>query len=125
MRTAIFTFSGEPAPGDLLMLSYSAARGGRSTVKVLVASEGILPMTLDKVAQAFVSGINSGSSEWCDGSVQAYDAIDQNIATNTGDTYTVSFWLTSGDSTGTYPASGLFQQLSTNGDVTDDDDLSD
>jgi hypothetical protein len=64
-------------------------------------------------------GANSGASEWCDGSVQAYDAIDQNIATNVGDSYTISFWLNSGDATGTYPASGNFQQLSDNGDITD------
>jgi hypothetical protein len=64
-------------------------------------------------------GAHSGVSEWCDGSVQAYDAIDQNITTNVGDSYTISFWLNSGDATGTYPASGNFQQLSDNGDVTD------
>lgn len=64
-------------------------------------------------------GAHTGTSEWCDGSVQAYDAIDQNIATNVGDNYTISFWLDSGDATGTYPASGLFQQLSDNGDITD------
>ena len=33
--------------------------------------------------------------------------------------YTISFWLNSGDATGTYPASGNFQQLSDNGDITD------
>ena len=64
-------------------------------------------------------GPHSGLAEWCDGSTQAYDAISQNIATTVGDTYTISFWLTSGDITGTYPAPALFQQLSTNGDVTD------
>jgi hypothetical protein len=62
---------------------------------------------------------NSGSAEWCDGSVQAYDAIFQTIATNVGDSYTISFWLDSGDATGTYPASGNMQSLSTNGDVSD------
>jgi len=64
-------------------------------------------------------GPHTGSYEWCDGSVQAYDAINQNIATTIGDSYTVSFWLNSADATGTYPAPPNFQQLSTNGDVTD------
>jgi len=64
-------------------------------------------------------GPHSGLSEWCDGSVQAYDAINQNIATNIGDNYTISFWLISGDATGTYPVPSNFQQLSTNGDITD------
>jgi hypothetical protein len=63
-------------------------------------------------------GPHSGTSEWCDGSVQAYDAISQNIATNIGNNYTVSFWLDSNDETGTYPVPAIFQRLSTNGDVT-------
>ncbi len=62
-------------------------------------------------------GPNSGSYEWCDGSVQAYDAINQNIATNVGDSYTISFWLVSADATGTYPEPPDFQPLSTNGDI--------
>jgi hypothetical protein len=63
-------------------------------------------------------GPQSGSYEWCDGSVQAYDAINQNISTNVGDSYTISFWLVSADSTGTYPEPPDFQQVSTNGDTT-------
>jgi hypothetical protein len=58
-------------------------------------------------------GPEDGSYQWCDGSTQAYDAIDQNIATTVGNTYTVSFWLDSFNSPAT------FQQLSTNGDVAD------
>jgi PEP-CTERM motif len=67
----------------------------------------------------FGIGPHSGTSEWCDGSTQAYDAIAQTIATNIGDSYTLTFWLGSVDLNGTYPASGNFQPLSTNGDVTD------
>jgi hypothetical protein len=36
---------------------------------------------------------NSGTADWCDGATQAYDAIDQLIATTIGDSYTVSFWV--------------------------------
>jgi hypothetical protein len=60
-------------------------------------------------------GPHSGSFEWCDGSTQAYDAIYQTIATNPGNLYTISFWLNSADNTGHYPASGDFQDLSTDG----------
>ncbi len=49
---------------------------------------------------------------WYDGSVQAYDAISQTIATTIGDTYRVAFNLTDNGSLTT------FQQLSTNGNVT-------
>ena len=56
---------------------------------------------------------NSGSYEWCDGAVQGYDAIDQTIPTTIGDQYQISFWMD------VSPNGGLFQQLSTNGDITD------
>ena len=49
---------------------------------------------------------------WCDGSVEGYDAIDQNIATTIGDSYTVSFGLISVLAP---PADTLFQALSING----------
>ncbi len=50
---------------------------------------------------------------WYDGAVQAYDAIDQFVATNIGDTYLLSFKYSDN--------SGLttFSDLSTNGDTTD------
>jgi hypothetical protein len=56
---------------------------------------------------------HSGSNDYFDGAVQAYDAITQSITTTIGDTYSVSFWLfeNSGNST--------FSSVSTNGDVTD------
>jgi hypothetical protein len=47
-----------------------------------------------------------------DGSTQAYDGIDQTFATTMGDTYDVSFDLSS--TTG----GGVYQQTSTNGDTT-------
>ncbi len=50
---------------------------------------------------------------WYDGAVQAYDAIEQAVTTNVGDTYLLSFEYSD--------ASGLttFSELSTNGDTTD------
>ena len=49
---------------------------------------------------------------WDDGAVQAYDAIDQTVATNIGDLYQISFVQAAfGGST--------YSRLSTNGDVTD------
>lgn len=56
---------------------------------------------------------HSGSNNYFDGAVQAYDAITQNIATTSGLTYNLSFWL---DDNGELTT---FQHLSTNGDTTD------
>jgi len=56
---------------------------------------------------------HSGSNNYFDGAVQAYDGITQSISTTIGDAYTISFWL-SEDSTQT-----TFSRLSTNGDITD------
>lgn len=58
------------------------------------------------------SGFSSGYC-WVDGSVQAYDAIDQTVATTVGDTYTLSFYYTDNGGLTT------FSDLSTNGDTTD------
>jgi PEP-CTERM motif len=55
----------------------------------------------------------TGNNCYVDGAVQAYDAISQVIATTVGDTYQVSF-----DYSDTDPG-GIYQPLSTNGDVTD------
>ncbi len=55
---------------------------------------------------------HSGHNEYFDGAVQAYDGISQAIATTTGDTYQVSFWLYDDGNLTTFSA------LSTNGDVT-------
>ena len=60
---------------------------------------------------AGASGVLSGSA-WVDGSIQAYDAIDQVVATNAGDVYTLSFFYTDGGSLTT------MSDLSTNGDTT-------
>jgi hypothetical protein len=41
---------------------------------------------------------HGGTQQWCDGSVQGYDALYQTIATTVGSTYQISFWL--GDNSG-------------------------
>ena len=56
-----------------------------------------------------------GGNGWYDGSVQAYDALTQGIATNVGDTYTVSFYLTENNAVG----DTVFSDLSTNGNTSD------
>jgi hypothetical protein len=62
-----------------------------------------------------VSGNNphSGSLNYYDGAVQAYDAITQNIATVSGEQYDLSFWLADNSDT------DIYRRVSTNGDVTD------
>jgi hypothetical protein len=58
-------------------------------------------------------GFETNGGGFVDGSTQAYDGIDQAFATTVGDTYQVSFDLSS--TTG----GGVYQQTSTNGDVSD------
>jgi hypothetical protein len=53
-----------------------------------------------------------GSNCWYDGAVQAYDAIDQVVATTIGDSYTLSFWYTDNSNLTT------MSDLSTNGNTT-------
>jgi hypothetical protein len=60
-------------------------------------------------------GTHSGSSNYCDGAVGSYDAIDQHIATTIGQTYQISYWLDAFDSTGTYPVPPNFQEFCNNG----------
>ena len=55
----------------------------------------------------------AGAACWYDGAVQAYDAIDQVVATTVGDTYTLSFMYSDNSSLST------FSDLSTNGDTGD------
>lgn len=57
-------------------------------------------------------GVSSANCYY-DGAVQAYDAINQVIATTIGDTYTVSFYYADNGGGGTY------QPISTDGDTTD------
>jgi hypothetical protein len=58
------------------------------------------------------NGPHSGSNNYFDGAVQAYDGITQAIATTAGLTYDVNFWLMDDGGLST------FSSVSTNGDVT-------
>jgi PEP-CTERM motif len=67
------------------------------------------------------SNPNSGSNDYEDGAVQAYDGITQALSTTSGDSYLVSFWLSAGDGGGCGECAddlGTYSRLSTNGDVT-------
>lgn len=57
---------------------------------------------------------HSGSNEYDDGALQSYDGIAQRVATTPGATYSLSFWVAENSG-----RNGIFQPLSTNGDVTD------
>lgn len=86
MRTAIFTFAGEPVERDLLLLSCRSARGGQSTVKCVIvdasrekfADPEFIPFTairrnfapardLKHAVEVLAAEINGGSSEWSPG----------------------------------------------------------
>src|SRR5581483_6509002 len=80
-------------------------------------SSAAVDWTFDNVygaAASGVVGVDCGVFAFCwtDGSVQAYDAIDQIVGTTIGDTYTLSFdyWDNGGLTT--------FSDLSTNGDIS-------
>jgi hypothetical protein len=55
-----------------------------------------------------------GSNCWSDGADQAYDSIDQVVVTHIGDTYQLSFNLDGGS----FISPAVYQDLSTNGDVS-------
>ena len=55
-------------------------------------------------------GVRSGSFNYDDGAVQAYDGITQSISTDVGSLYTISFWLNDDGELST------FSRLSTIGD---------
>lgn len=89
MRTVMFHFAGEPAPGDLIMLSYShPVRGGRSTAKYtakggsgydeIVYDESVPPVAsvrhvshapddLNAIVAALATEIMGVQSEWSPG----------------------------------------------------------
>jgi len=52
---------------------------------------------------------HGGIRQWCDGSVQGYDAIYQTIATTMGATYNISFWLS--DNSGGRPSAPTVDML--------------
>ncbi len=64
--------------------------------------------------------LGAGDFCWYDGAVQAYDAISQNVATNIGDTYQISFYVAENSDCSTNPVGAPcdFSDLSTNGVTT-------
>jgi hypothetical protein len=64
-------------------------------------------------------GAFAGGNTYVDGAVQAYDGITQAISTVVGDTYTVSFYLYDTSPGALGDANPLYQDVSTNGDVSD------
>lgn len=56
----------------------------------------------------------SGGNFWCDGSVQGYDGLWQQIATHPGDTYQMSFFL--GDNSGQVPTDPTIDMFAYAGD---------
>jgi hypothetical protein len=56
---------------------------------------------------------HTGSNNYFDGAIQAYDGITQAVTTVPGMSYTISFWL---DDSGSLTT---FSRLSTNGNITD------
>lgn len=65
----------------------------------------------------------TGQNCYYDGAVQAYDGINQAIATTIGDTYDVTYWYADNcpGTCGTPGGVTTYQPLSTNGDVSDTD----
>jgi len=63
----------------------------------------------------------TGNNCYFDGAVQAYDGINQMVATNIGDTYQVSFEYADScpGSCGNFGGVTVYQPISTNGDVSD------
>jgi hypothetical protein len=111
---AFFSFSNvtlidDTSPSSNLILNGTFASG---------SGQNPTDWTFANVYGASASGVVSSSCGgglstcWYDGSVQAYDAITQLVATNVGDTYTLSFVYTDNSALST------FSDLSTNGDTT-------
>ena len=127
-----FAFREDPAYisfGQVSLIDESNPGGGNLLVNgdfsgpTYVSGSNTVPTgwNYDNVYGAAASGqleacsAYGGAQCWFDGSVQAYDAIDQVVGTTVGDTYTLSFTYTDdGDLT-------TFSDLSTNGDTTDAD----
>ncbi len=97
---------GSPAPTDWAYLNnFGAAAGG-------VVDPGCGPG---------VTGTNPNDNCYFDGAVQAYDAINQVVATTVGDSYELSFQYAYNcpGSCGEAGDVTVYQPLSTNGDVSD------
>jgi hypothetical protein len=104
------TIPSTPGPNLLLNGNFSGGvftSGNNSSVPNNWTYANIYGATFGGVADSGC-GIDGGYC-WYDGAVQAYDAISQTIATNVGDTYQISFYVTAGGGT-------TFSDISTNSD---------
>lgn len=112
------------ASGNLLLNGNFAGGvytdNGNASTPVDWTYANIFGATFGGVVSPDCGHLGAGDFCWFDGAVQAYDAISQNIATNVGDNYRISFWVSddSGCSTSGGPPCN-FSSLSTNGDITD------
>lgn len=143
--TAI-TFAMRADPGYLYLDDVSVTNSNAPSVNLLTNGDfesGTVPGTdiVDTTpvgwnyANPFIANFNGivtpgadhttgTGNAYVDGSVQAYDDINQIISTNIGDTYTLSFWVatntsTTADGAGDPIFNDTFRNLSGNGNVTD------
>jgi hypothetical protein len=107
---------------DLTHPSANLLVDGQFNVPTDVGSSNATGWTYANIYGATFQGVVGNSGEcgdlgtcWYDGSVQAYDALSQSIATTIGDTYRISFTLNGGGCSGAC----FYSDLSTNGDTTD------
>jgi hypothetical protein len=119
-----FAFREDPAFISFSNVSLTNTTTGSSTNLILNpnfalgSGESPTDWTFVNVYGAEASGVVSSdcggglATCWYDGSVQAYDAIDQFVATTLGDTYLLSFQYSDDGGLTT------FSDLSTNGDTT-------
>ena len=112
-----FAFREDPA--FLFLDDVSLTTGGGANLLTNPGFEsGLTGWTALNVFGAAASGVvgsggcRTGTGCWVDGSVQGYDGLTQVVATTVGATYTLSFWLNDNGPL------NVFQQLSTNGDIT-------
>ncbi len=98
--------------GDFSQGTYVDPVSGNTLVPNSWTYANIYGATFGGIVQPNCGLGGNGTYCWYDGAVQAYDAISQSIATNIGDTYRISFYLTAG-------GGSTFSEVSTNGDTTD------
>jgi len=119
-----FAFREDPAFisfSDVSLVDLTTSSGNLIVNGNFASGSGESPTgwTFANVYGAEASGVVSDScgggfaSCWYDGSVQAYDAIDQFVSTTVGDTYMLSYEYSDNGGLTT------FSDLSTNGDMTD------
>jgi hypothetical protein len=110
-----FAFRDDPSFIHFDNASVTTGGGGNLLVNGDFASGDLTGWTYQNPNGATFFGVVAGGHPtpgWYDGSVQAYDTLDQLISTTAGETYTVSFDYFEGSD------QARFSRLSTNGNVT-------